>query len=722
MGWFGEYIEKKTAVEDEALLDAKLQLEEAVTGKFVMIDSTYEKERLARVIDQIFRFFKIRMMGATWESFEKLTLDQFLRQNRIVKREITLEEDWYTHMYAPLAAVTKSGIPVALIPKPTKGYYYMDPDTGKRREVNRTTSSMLQSTATVFYREFPDGKLKPKDVLAFAHMGFSTADFARVFAFTFLATLLGVITQNFSKSMMSSLASIQIPILALFFICLLMAAILTMVVNILKNGLLIRISTKVSKPLQASFMLRLLSMPVSFVRTLSAGDVGVRIVKINNLIRSLINIGLSLGLTAAFSLLYIKQIGSFAPALLPAAVLVLIVIVLIYIASGVAQYYVSRDKLEYSSEEAGIAYSIIEGIKKIIVSGAQKRAFVKWAKYYTPSAKLSYNPSLFLKIYLPIIGFVQGIGLILLYFTAYKNKIEVGEFYGFTLAYGMMIGTFQTLFSEFTEFVKQLPAFNLLSPLLMEAPEERQGKFVVNGLKGDIELKNVSFGYSDSQRNIIENLSVKIRPGEYVAVVGETGCGKSTLINLLLGFVKPSKGEILYDGQLMAMMDIKSLRTRIGTVLQNGMLLSGDIKSNISINNPSMSDEEIWEAAKVAGIADDIAKMPMKMNTVIAQGGSGLSGGQKQKIMIARAIAPKPQILIFDEATSALDNVVQKQISDALDAMNCTRIVVAHRLSTIRNCDRILVLDGGKIAEDGNYEELLARGGLFTELVKRQIL
>ena len=211
-----------------------------------------------------------------------------------------------------------------------------------------------------------------------------------------------------------------------------------------------------------------------------------------------------------------------------------------------------------------------------------------------------------------------------------------------------------------------------------------------------------------------------IRRGEYVAVVGKTGCGKSTLIRLLLGFETPQKGGVYYDGKDLSKLDLKSLRRKIGIVLQNGKLFSGDIFSNIALSSPGLTPEEAWEAAQKAGIADDIRNMPMGMNTVISEGSGGISGGQRQRILIARAIAAKPRIIIFDEATSALDNITQKTVCETLDGLKCTRIIVAHRLSTIKNCSRIIVLDGGKVAEDGTYDELISKGGLFSELISRE--
>ena len=215
---------------------------------------------------------------------------------------------------------------------------------------------------------------------------------------------------------------------------------------------------------------------------------------------------------------------------------------------------------------------------------------------------------------------------------------------------------------------------------------------------------------------------LKIRAGEYVAVVGRTGCGKSTLVRLLLGFEKPEKGAIFYGRNGLDEIDLPSLRKQIGTVMQDAGLFQGSIYSNIVITAPQLTVDDAWEAAEAAGIAEDIRHMPMGMHTMIGEGQGGISGGQRQRIMIARAIAPKPKLLIFDEATSALDNKTQKQVSDALDAMGCTRLVIAHRLSTIRHCDRILVLDGGKIIEDGTYEGLIEQGGFFAELVARQQL
>ena len=215
-------------------------------------------------------------------------------------------------------------------------------------------------------------------------------------------------------------------------------------------------------------------------------------------------------------------------------------------------------------------------------------------------------------------------------------------------------------------------------------------------------------------------MSLKIHAGEYVAIVGPSGCGKSTLMRLLLGFEKPEQGGIFYDGRNLAKINLQSLRRRIGTVMQQGGLFNDSIYANIAISAPSLSMDDAWEAAEIACIADDIRAMPMGMQTMISEGQGGISGGQKQRLMIARAIAPKPSILIFDEATSALDNIAQKKVTEALDSLNCTRIVIAHRLSTIRSCSRILYLGNGRVLEEGTYEELMEKKGLFAEMVERQ--
>lgn len=259
-------------------------------------------------------------------------------------------------------------------------------------------------------------------------------------------------------------------------------------------------------------------------------------------------------------------------------------------------------------------------------------------------------------------------------------------------------------------------------PILEADIENTQNKKIVESISGNIKLENVSFRYSETGPLIVNDLSLEIKEGDYIAIVGQTGCGKSTLVRLLLGFEKPLKGKVLYDNMNIEELDTSSLRRNIGTVMQNGSLFHADIYSNIIISCPSMSEEDAWAAAEIANIADDIREMPMGMKTVISEGQGGISGGQKQRIMIARAIVHKPKVLIFDEATSALDNKTQKSISESINKLKCTRIVIAHRLSTIQNADRIIMLEGGKIIEDGNYQQLIAKKGKFAELVDRQRL
>ena len=286
----------------------------------------------------------------------------------------------------------------------------------------------------------------------------------------------------------------------------------------------------------------------------------------------------------------------------------------------------------------------------------------------------------------------------------------------------MLMGAFTSLAGIVLQIAQIKPVLDMAEPFLKAEPEMSEGREILTRVSGSIELNNVYFRYNTDMPYVVNGLSLKIRPGEYIALVGRTGCGKSTLMRLLLGFEKPEKGAIYYDGKDINKIDLRSLRRKIGAVTQDGGLFQGDIFSNIVISAPQLTLDDAWEAAEMAGIADDIRAMPMGMQTVISEGQGGISGGQKQRLMIARAVAPKPKILMFDEATSALDNKTQKQVSEALDKLNCTRLVIAHRLSTIKNCDRILVLDRGRILEDGSYDDLIAKNGFFAELVERQQL
>ena len=382
----------------------------------------------------------------------------------------------------------------------------------------------------------------------------------------------------------------------------------------------------------------------------------------------------------------------------------------------------SEEEMQVDAKESGMEYALISGVQKIRLSGAEKRMFARWAKNYAKRSKLTYQPSKFLTLNSVISLVISLVGMIVMYRMALLSGISVGDYAAFNEAYGLVSGAFSSFAGMALVFADIKPVLKMAKPILDAEPEVAEGKQVVTKLNGAIEINNVSFRYRDDMPNVIDNLSLKIKSGQYLAIVGTTGCGKSTLVRLMLGFEKPQKGAVFYDGKDLNTLDLKSLHRKIGTVMQDGKLFQGDIFSNITISAPWLTMDDAWEAAEYAGIADDIRNMPMGMFTMISEGSGGISGGQKQRLMIARAVAPKPKILIFDEATSALDNLTQKKVSDFLDELKCTRIVIAHRLSTIRHCDRIIVLDKGHIIEDGPYDELVAQNGFFEELVKRQQL
>ena len=725
MGWFDEQIRDRKRNDDEAFAEAFANMAAAITGR--KIDTLLNNDRVVTkdAIDEILRYYHVKSrevpdgIGDVNEQLEYL-----MRPYGIMRRTVKLEDGWYRDAIGAMLGVLRdSGRVVALIPTGLSGYSYIDCETGKRKRINRKNSRLFEEEAIAFYKPFPLKKLSLPSLAAYIVRTLSVSDFVMIALATLALSLIGMISPMISKLLFDRVltsGSIRLLLsIAFFSVC---VSVSTLLITAVKNMITSRIETKLSISVDAATMMRIMSLPADFFKKYSSGELSSRASQVGVLCKMLASTVLSTGLTSVFSIIYISQIFVYAPDLVVPALIIILVTVVFSLISSVVQMKLSTRQMELSGKESGMTYALISGIQKIKLAGAEKRAFARWGNLYAENAKVTYDPPTFIKLNSVISLAISLVGTIVMYSMAVRSGVSVADYYAFNTAYGMVSGAFMALAGIALSAAQIKPILNMVKPFFDAVPEVSGGKQVLTRLSGGIELNNVSFRYSENMPLIIDNLSLKIRPGQYVAIVGKTGCGKSTLMRLLLGFEHPQKGAVYYDGKDLERIDLRSLRRRIGVVMQNGKLFLGDIYSNIVISAPWLSQKDAWEAAELAGIADDIRKMPMGMNTVISEGSGGISGGQRQRLMIARAIAPKPKILMLDEATSALDNLTQKKISESLDSLKCTRIVIAHRLSTIKQCDRIIVLDHGKIIEDGKYDELIEKNGFFAELVARQRL
>ena len=725
MGWFDEQIRDRRQYDDEAFSEAFANMASAVMGRRISAAVSDDRRAAKSAIDDILKYCGVKSREVP-DSITDVNeqLEYLLRPYGIMRRTVRLEDGWYRDAIGVmLGSFRESGKAVALIPGGLSGYTYYDPETGRRKRIGRKEQHLFGEEAVVFYKPFPLKKLSLSALTGYIVRTLSASDYIMIALATLALSLLGMLSPVISKLLFAQVlpsGSVRLLMaMAVFSVC---VSVSMLLVSAVRDMLLARIETKLSISVDAAAMMRIMSLPADFFRSYSAGELANRVSQIGVLCRMLVSTVLSTGFTSLFSLIYISQIFAYAPALVAPALVVILATVVLSLLSSLIQMKVSARQMELSGKESGMTYALISGIQKIKLAGAEKRAFARWGDLYAESARLAYDPPVFLKLNSVISLAISLTGTIVMYYMAVRSGVSVADYYAFSTAYGMVSGAFMSLAGIALSAAQIKPILAAVRPFFDEVPEISDGKQVLTRLSGGIELSHVSFRYSDDMPLVIDDLSLKIRPGQYVAIVGKTGCGKSTLLRLLLGFEKPQKGAVYYDGRDLEKIDLRSLRRRIGVVTQNGKLFQGDIYSNIVISAPWLTQQDAWEAAELAGIAEDIRKMPMGMNTVISEGSGGISGGQKQRLMIARAIAPKPRVLMFDEATSALDNVTQKKVSDALEQLKCTRIVIAHRLSTIRQCDRIIVLDNGKIAEDGTYDELIAADGVFAGLVARQRL
>ena len=718
MGWFDEQIRQRKKSDNQVLEDSFNNIASAVLQRRVL-DSNDDSVYTQDAVELILNYYGCKTVELPQEikDFNE-QLEYLCRPHGIMRRNIKLTKGWYKDAFGALLGFYKENHkPVALVPGTTHGYCFIK--DGKTYHVNSNNEDLFEKDAYCFYKPLPLKKISTVDLLKYCFETRTVFDNIYIIVLLGVTTLIGLLTPKLTNFLMNNVvADKRLDLLIstlIFMFCVSVSSSLFQVVNNIYNE---RVNTKMSVYVQAATMMRVLSLPASFFKKYASGDLNQRVSYVSSLASTLMNAIFSTGLTSLFSLAYITSIFEYAPTLVVPSLIIIISTLACSLISTMIMMKRSLAQMKLSSKESGMSYSMIVGIQKIRLAGAEKRAFARWGNLYAKEAWIEYKPQ-----YVTLISTaISLIGTIVMYYMAVKANVSVADYYAFNAAYAMVSGAFASMVSIVVTVSNIKPTLEMAKPILDAEPEIAEGKQVLTRIQGGIELNNVSFRYDDNMPLIVDQMNLKIKPGQYVAIVGKTGCGKSTIIRLLLGFEKPQRGSIYYDGHDVQSVDLKSLRRKIGVVMQDGKLFQGDIFSNIAISSPSLTLDEAWEAAETAGIADDIRRMPMGMNTVISEGSGGISGGQRQRIMIARAIASKPRILIFDEATSALDNITQKKISEALDKLKCTRIVIAHRLSTIKHCDRILYLEGGKILEDGTYDELIKLNGKFAELVERQRL
>ncbi len=725
MSWLESQIETRAKRDADMVERAYAELAASVNGAEAAPQFTVDDaEQSDAAVKACLKYLHIRP-GSVPEGVTGLDdrIEWLCRPSGTMRRDVRLDEGWQKKSFGAMLGKLSTGEPVALLPRGASGYCYLEPGTGSKVKVTAEVAATLAPEAILFYKPLPRKSLNMRDLNAFIMRIFDRSDYLLVLVAATAATLVGLIPAwankvAFGTVAPSGQAGLVLPVGALM----LGAAISTALIGASRNLVMSRVSTKLQVVTQAAAFARMLSLPTSFFKDYSSGHLASRVMTVTTLATTIASMFMGANLTAVLSVVYVIQIGAYAPTLALPALIIGLIQGAFVVASVRALTGYAKSSMEANVKLSGTVTALLNGVQKIKLAGAEDRAFSKWAHGYSAYARAAYNRPGIVVILPSLVGLVGLVGTAVIYYIAGTTQVSVDNYMAFNAAFGQITGAMMTFAGMTDQLSRIRPMFELVEPILQATPELSEDKQSVEALTGSIEVSGVSFRYSNDSPYVLNDLSFKVRAGEYVALVGKSGCGKSTIMRLLLGFEKPARGTVFYGPYDVQKVDLSSLRQHIGTVLQEGKLFVGSIFHNITVSTPHATLDDAWEAAELAGIADDIRKMPMGMQTIVSEGSGGISGGQRQRLMIARAVCGKHRILIFDEATSALDNVTQRHVSESLESLNCTRIVVAHRLSTIQHCDRILVVDGGRIAEEGTYEELIERNDLFADLVARQRL
>ena len=653
-------------------------------------------------------------------------------------RLIKLEKNWYTKDCGTMIGYYGEKKEMAAIIPQTPGHYRLiTRSMPEGIKITEDEANKLDMDAFLCYAGFPRRKMRIRDLLRFMFRQCWLSDYRTILLVSFFAGIIPLVTPVITETVFQNIIPIMDREGLVSVTQVLMVTSFTMAaLSMIRSVSVMRIGSRLDMSVEAALWGRLLNMPEKFFRRFTTGELASRMRGFEALNEVLSGTFVSSVFNTLFSFWSLLLMCWYSLKLTAVAVVIWAIWCVITVAIYWRVLSYQRKLIAATNAEAGLVQQIFAGLGKFRVHGAEEQAYNLWSKVFGETWR--WNLALrWQNNYNSIIGAAQPfiLTMVLYYFAVYglqdssntvadTEKVIIGigyaQFLAFEAAFTAFNATLNSVIPLIGKFFSIQPHIENLRPILEEIPENTTDKVEADPLSGAIDVSHLSFAYGEDKNDVLHDISFQIAAGENVAIVGHSGCGKSTLVRLLLGFEKPRSGAIYYDGQSLAELSLPSVRSQMGVVLQNGQLMSGDIFTNI-VGQAALTQDDAWEAAEAAGIADDIRAMPMGMNTVISEGSENISGGQRQRIMIARALAAKPAILIFDEATSALDNRTQSIVTESLNKLKTTRLVIAHRLSTIKECDRILVMDKGSLVESGTYEELVAKNGVFAKLVRRQV-
>ncbi len=646
-------------------------------------------------------------------------------------RVVALRGEWWKGDHGPiLGQLEDAHAPVALLPTSARSYDCVNPRTGVRKEVDEDLAANLLAFGYAFYRPFPDGILAVPDIMRFGTRGMGT-EFRMVVLMGIIVGVLGTATPYFTGRIFdSAIPQADEGLLLGFGIALFGAALATSLFKITQAIATLRIQGKMEYSVQAALWDRLLNLPANFFRKYSAGDLAERVGGIDAIQSLISGAGVSAILGSFSGIFYVVLMLTYNTRLALLAIVLTIIYVSVTMFCNYLQLRHQRVEIRVRGHITGLVLNLITGVTKLRISGAEHHAFRLWAQQFAKQKKIGFDIGRIQNIVAVFSGVFPVVSSMAIFYFMVVAQLEAaetgetvlttGDFIAFNSAYGLFLAAMMALGEASLSLLRVVPIWERLKPVITTPAEVDSTKVYPGRLRGQIVMSHVHFRYHEEGPWIMKDLSLEIEPGEFVAFVGGSGCGKSTLMRLMLGFEQPDMGSIYYDGQDLDSLDLRMLRQQLGVVLQVSRVLPTDVYRNI-VGISSRSMEDAWAAAEAAGLADDIRSMPMQMHTYVSEGGGTLSGGQRQRLLIARAVVNRPKIIFLDEATSALDNRAQATVTESMDRMESTRIVIAHRLSTVMNADKICYLEGGRIAEMGRYNELMELDGLFAELARRQM-